>query len=255
MHSLREMQIRCRQAFIMGDADALSGLLRAHAGAPCAGISVYQNNARETFRQALLSSYPIIADLVGDKCFAGLSAKYLEAHPSQEPDLQTFSEQFPDFLDHCYARSTYRYLTDVARLELAAEQVLLERETVPLDAQVLASVPQSVMPGISLIPSPAARLVTSDFPILDIWRMHYHDGSAQISLDSGPCHVLAIRDAGDSVLRMLSPLEFQLANRLIVGQPVCDAFESLIDSRNAAELQMALVRLLRYRLFTDIKHC
>lgn len=252
MQSLREVQVRCRQAFLAGDAAALSSLVSSREDEPHVGISVYQNNGRETFRRALQASYPVIADLVGGECFAGLSAKYLKAYPASEPDLQAFGEQFPEFLDRCYGNSAHCYLPDVARLELAAEQVLLRREPAPLDAGSLASMPASAMPGLRFIPSPAARLVTSGFPILAIWRMHYRDDWAPVSLDAGPSYVLVLRSADDAVLFELSRLEYDLAGRLLAGESIGNAFESLSNVSSAAALQGALAKLLSCRAFVDI---
>jgi hypothetical protein len=254
MHSLHEIQTRCRRAFVQGDADALSWLSgQADSELPAVGISIYRNNVRETFRQALAASYPVVEDLVGRECFAGLSWRFLRRHPSRTPDLQTFNEQFPDFLDGYYAKSAHGYLADVARLELATEQVLLEPELAPLDPTTLASIPTSDWPGLRLVRSPSARLVMSDFPILDIWRMHYHDQSLSISLDAGPSYVLIVRDAGDSVMRPLSPLEFETAHRLFEEQSIGEIFESLNQSGNADGFQLALANLLRYRIFVHIR--
>ena len=135
MPSLRDVQLRCRRAFMAGEAAALGGLLVPNTNGSRPGIDVYRNNARETFRLALAASYPTTEKLVGAACFAGLASKYLQAHASSEPDLQAFGERFPEFLGRCYSNSAYSYLPDVARLELATEQVLLEPEAAPLDAR------------------------------------------------------------------------------------------------------------------------
>lgn len=252
MPSLREIQTKCAQVFVGGDSHALSGLLLSSVGPASTGISVYQNNARETFRLALVASYPVIEALVGAECFAGLASRYLESHPSSEPDLQTFGEQFPEFLDGCYSRSPYRYLADVAQLELAIEQVLLEREEAPLDASRLADVPASELPDLRLDFSPACRLVTSDFPILSIWRMHTHSDSEPVSLDAGPGHVLVQRRSGDAVLCEILAVEFKLADRLSRGDSIGRAFETLSDISGMAALQTALASLLSYRVFFNI---
>ncbi|MGD2168059.1 MAG: DNA-binding domain-containing protein [Gammaproteobacteria bacterium] len=252
MQSLRELQTRCRQAILAGDSDALSDLLRQHAESRGTGVSVYRNNARETFRLALAASYPIIAELVGSECFAGLAAKYVVAHPSTEPDLQTFGEHFPEFLDQCFTRSSYRYLVDVARLELATEQVLLQRETAPLDTDRLERIPARQLPESRLIPAPAVRLVASEFPILAIWRMHHHADAGPVSLDAGSSHVLVLRDSGDAVLHALSTVEYELADRLFRGYSIGRAFEYLSNASSLVALHAALARLLNLRVFVDI---
>lgn len=249
MPSLRELQIRCRQAFVAGDPGSLADLLISSAGH--VGIEVYQNNARETFRKALAASYPVIAALVGDACFASLAAKYLDEFPSRAPDLQAFGVRFPSFLDRCYSATSHRYLADVARLELAVEQVLLAPEMPPLGARALASLPASELPSLRLVRSPAARLLTSEFPILDIWRMHHRENAASVALDAGPSHVLVVRKTGDSVLRALSTEEFDVAVRLGNGESLGDAFAA---SKIAMDFQTVLANLLRYGLFSEISH-
>ncbi|NNE34385.1 MAG: DUF2063 domain-containing protein [Rhodothermales bacterium] len=234
-----------------GDACALSGLLQSHVGPTSTGINVYQNNVRETFRLALAASYPVIEALTGPECFAGLTFRYLGMHPSSTPDLQAFGEQFPEFLDGCYSGSSYQYVADVARLELATEQVLLDREVAPLDPGRLADIPAAELPELKLDLAPACRLVTSGFPILSIWRMHNRADSEPVSLDAGPSHVLVRRCSGDAVLREISAIEFMLAYRLSRGDSISRAFETLSDISGVAVLQTALASLLSYRVFSN----
>jgi hypothetical protein len=251
MPSLHEIQSRCRQAFMAGDSGALSGLLQSHDGVASSGVSVYQNNARETFRLALAASFPVIEALVGADCFAGLAARYLGSHPSSEPDLQAFGEKFPVFLGACYSSSPHSYLADVARLELATEQVLLAPEVAPLDASRLARIPAAELPELRLDLAPACRLVASDFPILSIWRMHAHPGAEPVALDAGPSYVLVQRRSGDAVLRGMSELEYQLADRLARGDSIAGAFEGSSSFGDMAALQAALAHLLSFQVFSN----
>ena len=252
MHSLRDLQLRCRRAFLEGDIEALAGALPADASVPHVGI--YRNNAKETFRQALKSSYPVVAELVGEECFSGLCTKYLETHPSRTPDLQEFGENFPQFLDQLYAISNHRYLVDVARLELAAEQVLLEPEMPPIDGQALVSVPGDALLSLRLVVSRSARLVASDYPILDICRMHHLDEAITVKLKSGPSRVVVARQAGDAVLRELSGEEFEMAGRLLRGETLGEVFEHVKECCNEAGFQTALAKLLNCRLFSNVTY-
>ena len=252
MPSLHEFQLRCRQAFFAREGAALTGLTLSRDELPAVGISVYRNKARETFRLALAASYPISEQLVGADCFAALAIKYQAAHPSAEPDLQTFGKDFPAFLERCYAETPHRYLADVARLELATEQVLLKPEKDPLDAGQLAQLPVQTLSQTRLKVCVAARLVESCFPLLAIWRMHRQEDSPRVSLNAGPCHLLVLRSNGNALLRELSPLEFKLADLLSGGEAIGDAFESLIAGSSVVALQEALAGLLSYRIFTGI---
>ena len=167
------------------------------------------------------------------------------------PGRQAFTEQFPEFLEARYSGSSYRYLADVARLELATEQVFLEPEVAPLEASRLAVIPAAELPELHLDLAPACRLVASDFPILSIWRMHAHPDAEPVSLDAGPSHVLVQRRAGDAVLRELPTLEFKLADRLAQGDSISRAFERLSDISGVPVLQTALASLLSYRVFSN----
>lgn len=254
MQSLRDTQIQCREAFLTGDARRLSGLTRPDGSPSTTGVSVYLNNARETARLALAASYPVIEELVGPDCFASLAVKYSKAHPSGEPDLQVFGERFPAFLRGQYSGTAHGYLADVASLELATEQVLLRRAAAPIDSEVLADIPEPAWPRLRFVRSPAAYLVTSAYPILDIWRMHHRDPKRTVSLQAGPSRVLVVRESSNAVLRELSPLEYDLADHLSAGQTLYGAFEALGGDVNAAGLTAALAKLLRCRLFISIDH-
>lgn len=253
MPSLRNVQMRSYRAFIDGDFDAIGDLLAVGALTRRAQVNVYQNNARETFRKALLAAYPVVARLVGNACFAGLAAKYLLEHPSMDGDLQHFGENFPDFLNELYSTTSYRYLPDVARLELACEQVLLEPETDPVDPFTLSNMPTEALPEMRLVPAPAARLHASDYPTLDIWRMNSSDdGESTLSLNSKPSRVLVVRKGGDAVLRELSVGEFHVADHLSQGLTLAETYKLMAMQDLAAEFKSALVTLLSFQMFSEI---
>ena len=251
MPSLRELQMNCHTAFTSGDAVAISAWIAAPGDSASLGVRVYQNNAQETFRLALAACYPVIEALVGTECFASLARRYSATHPSMNPDLQEFGDAFPYFLDNCFSQTSHRYLADVATLERATEQVLLEPEPRELDLERLAGISPSQLSKLSLVRSPAARLVTSEYPIFEIWRMHHRDQSRPVSLDDGPGYVSVVRNAGDAVLRPLSALEYELACQLTNELAIGDAIARL-DYQSLPDVQAALAALLRSRLFVDI---
>lgn len=253
MPSLRDVQVRSRRAFVEGDFDAIGGLLAAGAIPRTTQVSVYQNNARETFRKALLATYPVLAKLVGDSCFAGLAARYVREHPSTDGDLQHFGDEFPGFLDGIYSTTNYRYLPDVASLELACEQVLLEPESDPVDPRTLSGMSAGALPRMRMIPAPATRLHASNYPTLDIWRMNTcADDGSTLSVNSRPSRVLVMRKGGDAVLQELEAVEFLVADHLFQGLTLAETYEALAMQDLADEFQPALVTLLSTHVFSEI---
>ena len=133
MNSLRELQATCYQAFTGNDAAMLLPSVRDNGIAPEQRVEVYRNNYRRDFRERpLLASFPVIERLVGEACLAGLAHQYTQAHPSRCGDIQRFGAAFPAFLDRTYGDTRFRYLSGVAALEWALEEVHVERDEPPL---------------------------------------------------------------------------------------------------------------------------
>ena len=123
MISLRNLQQRCYDAFVMSDVQALLPFVHSDHIAADARIQVYQNNAREAFTKTLRLSYPVVAQLVGDDCFRTLARDYLRQYPSRSGDLTDFGAEFATLLHAMYEGTGFAYLSDVARLEWACEVV------------------------------------------------------------------------------------------------------------------------------------
>ena len=92
MSSLRELQEHCYRAFVLGDSAALQPTVRNNEVSAEHRIQVYQNNARETFRKALLASFPVIERLVA----AGVRLTTLSsrcAHATRRGERRVFARE------------------------------------------------------------------------------------------------------------------------------------------------------------------
>ncbi len=183
MTSLREIQRRAYRAFFDDDASGVIPVLAGDSIPRAVQVQIYQNNARETFRKTLASSYPVVERLVGNACFRGLCREYMRQYPSRSGSLQHFGAKFSELLADQFGGTEYGYLPDVARLEWACEAVLGERECV--------------------------RLIGSTYPILAIWRANQPGESAIVDLSSGPEYVAVQRIGGDAILRLISHDEYK----------------------------------------------
>ena len=227
MHSLRNIQERCYRAFILGDGDPLLPDLTGGGIPARTSIQVYQNNALETYRKALLASYPIIERLVGEACFRGIAKKYMRDYPSTSGDLQNFGTKMPDFLHELYANTEFAYLPDVARLEWATEEVQLSRESDVLDIDALGKVAPERLTDVCFLRSESARLISSQYPILSIWYTNQPGQEADVDLDSGPEHVVVRRSADRIELNLIDPVAAALAAHLDGSRPLQAAIEAL----------------------------
>jgi hypothetical protein len=253
MPTLLEIQNQCRRAFLAGDTTAITDYLLDEGYSPSLQVAVYRNNASEALRQALLATYPVVAALVGENCFAGVASQYSAKYPSMAPDLQTFGDHMPDFLEALWGTTEFCYLADVARLELACEQVLLEPEGEGRSAELLTGYDANELPQLGLVPVATARLLQSDHPVFSIWRMHQpgHE-SRDIAMTAGGEDVLVMRRNGDSLIQRLSEPEYLLANSLMQGLSLGNSFEVLVSHSQEKKFQQSLATLLDLQMFSQI---
>ena len=227
MNSLRSLQDQCYRAFLLGDAEALlPELVSREIPAPIS-VQVYQNNARETYRKALVASYPVIERLVGEECFRGLAQKYMRDYPSTSGDLQNFGVVFPKFLSELYGDSDYAYLPDVARLEWAVEEVQLDGESERIDLDALSRLDPGRYANVRFSRSKSARLVCSTYPILSIWKTNQSGQEADVDLDSGSEQVVVRRHEGSIELNLINPIATSLAAHLDAAETLDGAAQAL----------------------------
>jgi hypothetical protein len=154
---LRELQRHFMRAVL--DGGAAAGLL------PAERVAIYANNARIAFTETLIRTYPAVLRLVGEPYFRQCAREYQTTHPSSSGDLQHVGERFPAYLTHRHGDDQFSYLADVARLEWAYQEALLEAEEAPMDVKRLAAVDPDRYSDLRLRLQDSARLVSSNFPI------------------------------------------------------------------------------------------
>ena len=92
MPSLRELQQNAYRAIVLEDDARGRGLNVSR-------LSVYRNNARETFRKTLAATYPVVRRLVGEQCFRGLARSYSHDFPSRSGDLGRYGAELATLLE------------------------------------------------------------------------------------------------------------------------------------------------------------
>lgn len=253
MSSLLELQRACRQAFLFGMDSGLSRKLSRGCLPLATQIHVYQNNAREIFRTALESGYPVIKRLVGDDCMRGLSLEYMRRFSSKSGDLQNYSSAFPALLDQLYEQSDFSFLGDVARLEWFSEQALLEPEAEPFGLRNLSAYESDAgaVEQLSLSLLPSCRLLKSAFPVFEIWRANLENGNGDANLDAGTQHVLISRSGKDVMVQQVTGATFHLA--CLFGRPVklARAITYFIEMYPAIDSAATLRSLLELGVLTN----
>lgn len=228
MPSLHDLQRAFGTALLFGDGAAIEPYIFANGIAPAARLRIYRNNTREGFLTTLRATYPVLQRLVGEDYFRQMVLEYRERSPSPSGNLHHAGERLPEFLSRRYVETGYRYFADVARLEWAFQEVLVAADHPPLDVDSLQRVVPADFPGLVFTLHPAARLVSSGFPILTIWNANQPGADADqiIDLGSGAERVLLLRTDEDVELRRLDAAEFSFLTSIARGETLADAAEA-----------------------------
>jgi hypothetical protein len=166
------------------------------ANAEAVGFAVHAHNVQASLRRAIEKAFPVTRDLVGSAFFAAMADRFIVEQPPTLGWLSAYGAGFADSIGAYSPAANLDYLGDVARVEwgcIHAGSV----DAPALDLQALAAVPADELPSLRLRLHPAATLIASRYPALDIWRAHQEpdneDQLARIDLLAGPQAVLVTR--------------------------------------------------------------
>jgi hypothetical protein len=203
--------------------------------------AIYQRNVLANLHNALAATYPVVRRLVGEAFFREAAAQYARAHPSRSGDLNGYGESLAAFLETYEFARDLAYLPDVARLEWACHECFSGPDGTPLDFAALARVDPERQGEIRFALHPAARLVSSPYPVLALWEANQPDRDGTPSRRHGPDHVLVRREGLGVRVGLLEERELRFLERLRDGATLEQAMDAAPEHARA-QLGEALAR-------------
>lgn len=255
MPALRELQMQFAAALFEDAGSAPVQLpILPHGIEPDARLDIYRNNLREGFTKALAIEFPVIERLVGTEYFRQLAQAFLVEHPSRAGNLHHIGAPFPEFLRKRFDAGQYAYLSDVAALEWAYQQVMIAADAAPLAVEALREVSPAQYEHLRLALHPACALVPSVYPIVRIWQANQPDSTGEeiIDLDAGGDNVLLVRTPEAVELHRLAPGELAALDALGQGLPLGSALDAALASDQAFDIGAALRRFMDLHLFVGL---
>lgn len=137
---------------------------------PMRGLQTYQANAAASALRSLQTTYPVIAQLIGEAAFEHLAHDFWAQHPPTCGDLAQWGDKLAAFISTISALKPEPYLADVARAEWALHLVATaadQQADMASFSQLAKQDPQTFtlrfVPGTTLIQSqyPVASLLTA----------------------------------------------------------------------------------------------
>ena len=257
MLSLRELQLSFATAVLDESNTVIAPWIRSDGLDPGARIDIYRNNLHEGFLKALSLGFPVIQRLVGEDYFRQVARLFLAEHPSRAGNLHHVGAPFAGFLRDQFGATPYAYLQDVAELEWAYQECLIAPDSAPFDPTPLQGAPPEKLAGLRFELHPACKLVSSEFPIVRIWRANQddRDGTEIIDLRQGADFVLVRRNDEGIELRRLPPADFALLSSMTRGETLGDALQVAttvaLDFDLAAALRQFVALGVLARVHTD----
>lgn len=148
-------------------------------------LQIYRNNVYASLIDALEAVYPVVARLVGADCFRHCGYAYVRHAPPASGNLHDFGARFAEFLASFAPVRSLEYLPDVARLEWSRHRAFHAADAAPFALEALARIPPPDYGALRFSLHPSVHLLTSDYPLLQIWQLNQPAASADDTVDLG----------------------------------------------------------------------
>ncbi len=208
-------------------------------------VQIYRRNTMATLTEALAACYPTVQSIVGEEFFSQTAEQYIRLYPPTSSNSHDFGSALALFLTEFTPAQALAYLPDVARLEWA-RQLSYHADDVPaLEIETLKAVSPSELEASCFEQHPATRLISSAYPIFDIWQLHpSNDPDATVDLGVGGQNVRVFRHRLKVGIELLGPTEYLWLQSLAEGR----AFGEATDVALAADGEFELIRHLQRHL-------
>jgi len=223
------------------------------AGETARRFRIHRNNYVRGLSEQLAEAYPVVRRLVGDQFFFAMAREFLSDNAPQSRSLALFGEGLSRFLRQFPPAASVPYLPDIAELERARLEALHAADATALAPMWLAQFADAIA-EVHFVGHPATRILTSDYPVLEIWQAH-QPGAATTDRNyrAGGQNLLVTRPDLDVTVSPLSSAEAAFGRNLLSGDDVVTAVDRVQGNDDIFDLTKAFGALLAAGAFAEIK--
>ncbi|TAL72252.1 MAG: DUF2063 domain-containing protein [Burkholderiaceae bacterium] len=219
---------------------------------PAARLRIYRHNSEQTHLEALRTTYPAVAALVGDAFFEQTAARYRGQYPSRSGNLQAYGEHFAEFLASLADTHRLPYLADVARLEWRRQLAALAGEAGALTPVELQSALAAVQGPVRVSFHPSVHRFASPHPVLAIWQYAMRPRTERLTLPESGDRLVLWRSGGEVAMAGVDAASFACIDALARGE-ILDAAHAAASAQDPAfDLPACIASLVREGLVTGI---
>jgi len=212
LNALRNLQENFSSFIFDGADNGFDRAIKADGLTGTRRLQVYHNSVYANKVNALIAVFPVIYRLVGDEFFRYMAREYIKAHPLVSGDLHDFGGRVTSFIQCFTPAASLVYLSDVAELEWAYHEVFHAAECNKFDLSKLQQLNEQQYDQLTFRLNPASYLLSSNYPVLDIWQANQSGISSDEGTEKGDVDL----DADGSTLLIIRRnlnVEFELLTK------------------------------------------
>jgi len=193
-------------------------------------LSVYEGGYIARTREAIKEVYEALCHVLGPRQTFELVEAYASEYPSENYNLSFFGRHLPEFLLKYPLTQDLPFLPDLAKLEWQVCNAFHAEEQSPMNPQTLAGLSEEAWDRITLQFQPSVSLISSEWPVLDIWESRKTSvPEIKIDLVGRPQNVLIFRQGLRVYAESIAKKEFQILEGLLAGQSLGAISGELIE--------------------------
>jgi hypothetical protein len=171
-------------------------------------LAIYRDAYAARLIEALGTSYPVLAALLGEPDFDELGSAYVQAHDSPFFSIRHYGHELSSFLAKHPQYAAAPVLSELARWEWTLAEVFDAADDEPIDADRLAQVPPESWAELKFTWHPSLRRLQLAWNVPQIWKAASADQEhPPPSLEPAPVEWLVWRRGVKTYFRSLSTAE------------------------------------------------
>lgn len=219
---------------------------------PAARVRIYRHSSELIHLEALRTTFPAVAALVGDAFFEQAAAHYRCRHPSRSGNLQAFGEHFPGFLERLPNVHQLPYLGDVARLEWRRQAAVLAGDSRALTRAEFDARLAALDGPVRMAFHPSMQRLVSRYPVLALWQYATEPTAERLTLPESGDRVVLWRSEGEVAMSAVDAASFACIDALARGDTL-DAAHAAASVRDPFfDLPSCITSLVAAGLVTEI---
>ncbi len=203
-------------------------------------MSVYANGYPARIQESLKEVYEAVHQVLGDDQFSEICHVYAHQYPSHDYNLNFVGRYFPEFLQGSPFSKAFPFLVDLAKLEWLIWESFHAFDEQPFQPHQLAEVPAEDWEHARVIFQPSVKLISSAWPILDIWRTRrQRSEEVKVDLMNRSQQILVGRNKDQVRCELLDQTQAVLLSGLLSGENLGNVCEKLSEMADEKELPIA----------------